>query len=234
MSWFGHRVESEALLAFPNHGEIAVVSRPGFSETTFSVCIEEMAEFIDRSGGPALDDVLAPRETVIQAPPRLLQQLRQHLRQVSVAAGDPTRFSHLLEGFRWRLFSILLEIFRSSTGRWPESIPLRNRRLLEKAAEMVDTLSDDPVGLADLCVAAQVPERTLINTFKRELGITPKAYIKGHRLFRVHRELWRADPSATRVSDVANAWGFWHMGQFAADYRKLFGELPSETLKRSS
>jgi len=35
------------------------------------------------------------------------------------------------------------------------------------------------------------------------------------------------------VADVANRHGFWHMGQFAKDYRKTFGELPSETLKRS-
>lgn len=234
MSWFSHRVGSEVLLAFPTHGDIAVVSRPGFSETTFSVSIEELAEFFYWNGGPALDEVLAPRENVIQAPPQLLQQLRQHLRQIPMAAGDPTRFSHLLEGFRWRLFTILLEIFRSSTGRWSEPIPPRNRRLLEKAAAIVDAQGDSPIGLADLCAEAQVSERTLINTFKREFGMTPKAYLKGQRLFKVHRELWNAAPSKTRVSDVANSLGFWHMGQFAADYRRLFGELPSDTLKRSS
>ena len=32
------------------------------------------------------------------------------------------------------------------------------------------------------------------------------------------------------VAEVASRWGFWHMGQLAADYRQLFGELPSETL----
>jgi hypothetical protein len=34
------------------------------------------------------------------------------------------------------------------------------------------------------------------------------------------------------VSAVANRWGFWHLGQLAADYRNLFDELPSETLAR--
>ena len=234
MSWFGHRVVPEVLLAFPTHGEIAAVSRPGFAESTFSVCVEELAEFLDRFGGPALDRVLTPKETVILAPPQLLDELRYHLRRVSVAASNPKRASRLVEGFQRRLFSILQEIFRSSSGRWAEPMPPRNRRLLEKAAEMMDTQGDSPIGLTQLCAAAQVSERTLINIFKRELGMTPKAYLKGHRLFRVHRELWRAAPSKTHVSDVANSWGFWHMGQFAADYRKLFGELPSETLKRSS
>ena len=234
MRWFGHRVGPDALLAFPTHGEIAAVSRPGFSETTFSVCVEELAEFFDRSGGPALDDVLASRETVIQAPPRLLQQLREHLRQVSVAAGDPSRFSHLLEGFRWRLFSVLLEIFRSRTGQRAEFTAPKNRRLLEKTVAIVDARGDSPVRLADLCAEAHVSERTLIDAFKRELGMTPKAFIKGHRLYRAHRDLWHAKPTRMSVSAVANSWGFWHMGQFAADYRRVFGELPSKTLKRSN
>jgi len=35
----------------------------------------------------------------------------------------------------------------------------------------------------------------------------------------------------TKIGTIANRCGFWHMGRFAADYRRLFGELPSETLR---
>jgi AraC family ethanolamine operon transcriptional activator len=34
------------------------------------------------------------------------------------------------------------------------------------------------------------------------------------------------------ILEIANQWGFQHMSSFAADYKKQFGELPSETLKR--
>ena len=34
------------------------------------------------------------------------------------------------------------------------------------------------------------------------------------------------------VQDAAAAYGFWHMSQFAVDYRELFGERPSDPLKR--
>jgi AraC family ethanolamine operon transcriptional activator len=47
----------------------------------------------------------------------------------------------------------------------------------------------------------------------------------------VRRELVPTTPPV-KVVDVANRWGFWHMGQLAADYRRQFGELPSETLRR--
>lgn len=62
------------------------------------------------------------------------------------------------------------------------------------------------------------------------LGMTPKAYLKGQRLYFSHRALWHADPLENTVSDIANRLGFWHMGQFAQDYRKIFGAKPSETL----
>jgi AraC family ethanolamine operon transcriptional activator len=35
-----------------------------------------------------------------------------------------------------------------------------------------------------------------------------------------------------RITGIANSWDGWHMGQFAKDYRRQFGELPSETLRR--
>jgi AraC family ethanolamine operon transcriptional activator len=49
----------------------------------------------------------------------------------------------------------------------------------------------------------------------------------------LRRELRHSDPAATRVNEVAHRRGFWHMGQLAADYRRWFGELPSDTLARS-
>ena len=51
------------------------------------------------------------------------------------------------------------------------------------------------------------------------------------RLDRAQREIYERGESA-KISDIANHWGFWHMGQFAADYRAQFGELPSTTIKR--
>jgi hypothetical protein len=34
------------------------------------------------------------------------------------------------------------------------------------------------------------------------------------------------------VKSIALSHGFWHLGQFAHDYRATFGEAPSETLAR--
>jgi len=34
------------------------------------------------------------------------------------------------------------------------------------------------------------------------------------------------------VQEMAARWGFWHLSRFSSDYRTLFGETPSQTLRR--
>jgi AraC family ethanolamine operon transcriptional activator len=35
------------------------------------------------------------------------------------------------------------------------------------------------------------------------------------------------------VQSVVADWGFWHLSQFATDYRKLFDKRPSESLREA-
>lgn len=81
----------------------------------------------------------------------------------------------------------------------------------------------------ELCSAAGVSERSLRRLFHDRYGISPKNYLIRTRLNYVRRDLKDCSNVREKIADIANNHGFWHMGQFAADYRKLFGELPSET-----
>ena len=51
-------------------------------------------------------------------------------------------------------------------------------------------------------------------------------------LWQLSRQELKAAPAGTTVREIARRWGFRHTGEFAADYRRLFGELPSETFNR--
>ena len=106
-------------------------------------------------------------------------------------------------------------------------------RIIKRAQEFIASQEQDPLNVQELAIAANTSTRTLERVFKREFGITPKKYLLGHRLSGAYRQLWHSSPGDTRIADVANAWGFWHMGQFAKDYLGFFGELPSETLNKS-
>jgi len=76
-----------------------------------------------------------------------------------------------------------------------------------------------------------VSERTLGYAFKDVTGISPAAYLRAIRLNRVRRGLLHSAPGQTLVKTIACEHGFWHLGQFSHDYRQLFGQSPSETLR---
>jgi AraC family ethanolamine operon transcriptional activator len=86
-----------------------------------------------------------------------------------------------------------------------------------------------PLSVLELCRELGVSERTLHYAFQEFRGMSTMAYFKASRLNAVRQELKAAPASTASVHEIAQRWGFWHTGEFAADYRRLFGELPSQT-----
>ncbi|MHB9840686.1 helix-turn-helix domain-containing protein [Paraburkholderia terrae] len=115
----------------------------------------------------------------------------------------------------------------------PVAIPARPRRqwIVSEAREYVLANRDRPIGVPELCERLHVSRRTLQYCFQDVLGLAPASYLRAIRLNGARRDLCGAAPGERTVQDVAAAWGFWHLSQFATDYRKLFGVRPSETLK---
>jgi len=91
---------------------------------------------------------------------------------------------------------------------------------------------NEPIVLDDLAAAAGVRPRTLEAHFKLHLGTTPMGWVRRTRLARAHQQLLASRDDAN-VTEIANANGFTELGRFAAQYRRQFGELPSQTLKTS-
>jgi AraC-like DNA-binding protein len=89
------------------------------------------------------------------------------------------------------------------------------------------------ITLQDIARALNVSVRSVQNAFRDDLGTTPMNYLRDRRLERARAELADALPSdGVTVTEVAERWGFGHLGNFAAMYRKRFGESPSDTLRR--
>lgn len=104
---------------------------------------------------------------------------------------------------------------------------------VKPAEEFILGHLDTPLRVADIAAAVGVSVPTLNRAFRKCHGMGPKAFVKQRRLDRVRSELLRADPRATSVTAIATNHGFWHLSQFAADYKRAFHELPSDTLRRS-
>jgi len=101
---------------------------------------------------------------------------------------------------------------------------------LMRALGWLNSRLDGPVQLETLAAVAGVRPRTLEVHFRLYLGTTPLGWVRRTRLARIRQQLLAAGDGAS-VTEVAVANGFSQLGRFAAQYRRQFGELPSQTLK---
>ena len=105
-------------------------------------------------------------------------------------------------------------------------------RGIRKAIERLEAELTRPWRLADLAAVCGVAPRTLQKHFRRFFGRPPLAFLRELRFEHARQELLRA-PSAATVTAIATGCGFSHLGRFATEYHRRYGETPSATLRRS-
>jgi len=105
------------------------------------------------------------------------------------------------------------------------------RELLDRFEQVARANLETPARVCDLCRIAEINRRTLSRAFRAVRGTTPHHYLQALRLDEVKRVLSSGDGSVTQV---AMRFGFRELGRFAMQYRKAFGESPSETKRRSA
>ena len=88
------------------------------------------------------------------------------------------------------------------------------------------------VQIDELCRALGISRRTLYRAFHDLLDVSPKAYLRLKNLSAARGQLLEAADRPTTVTQVALDHGFWELGRFSGAYRTMFGETPSETLRR--
>lgn len=128
---------------------------------------------------------------------------------------------------------LLLEALSTGEGDDLRASP-PHKRVVDKARAYVMDNMDRQPAIDDVCRHVGVSRRKLQNCFHQTLGCSPAQFLRVMRLNGVRRALQNPEKtSPASVGDVAAHWGFWHLSRFAGDYRDLFGELPSETLRRA-
>jgi AraC family transcriptional regulator, ethanolamine operon transcriptional activator len=100
--------------------------------------------------------------------------------------------------------------------------------LAQRARHWAMQRLDEPPTIAQWCSALGVSRRTLQYCFEDTWQMAPKTWLNTLRLNAVRREL----KTAESVTAAATRFGFYHFGHFSQDYQTLFGERPSQTLRR--
>ena len=108
------------------------------------------------------------------------------------------------------------------------------RDLVEQAENLALADVDEPLHISAICCVLAVSERTLRKAFHKVRGLPPCRHLRMLRLSRARRALLSADYRLTTVTEIATCFGFVELGRFSVEYRKIFGESPSQTLCRAS
>ncbi len=216
MLWRGKPVTGNDLLIFPSGGELHAFSNPGFDVFTLSIAEELLEKFIEMRR--------FKKSEVLPCKPDTMACLRQLLHKTVQGLENTDAAKNAI---LHQLAQMMVEGRPNSSAALPHS---RRIQAILRAENFIMANPEEPTTVKALCEVTSMSERTLEYAFGSHLGIGPKSYINAVRLNGVHKQLRAGCPDHVRVADAANAWGFWHMGQFAADYRKLFGENPSATL----
>jgi AraC family transcriptional regulator, ethanolamine operon transcriptional activator len=87
--------------------------------------------------------------------------------------------------------------------------------------------------IVDICYHTKISERIIQYSFMKILGLSPITYLRCLRLNGAWKQLAHPIDENISVTNIATQWHFWHLGRFSNNYLQMFGELPSETLRKS-
>lgn len=107
------------------------------------------------------------------------------------------------------------------------------QNVVKKVCEVLGDQQDQCYSIEELCAMTCTSRRTLQNCFELITGQSPALFLKTMKLNAVRRALQNLQQQMS-ISEVATHWGFWHLSQFAVDYKRLFGESPSQTLSHKN
>ena len=150
-----------------------------------------------------------------------LDQVRNFFGQLSIASDIE----------RALIKSLILSQPNNYSDELAAALGIRYPTYLLKAKQFILDHAHEDVCLENLECAAGVSRFTLYESFKKYYGLSPMSFLKRHRLEGVRRVLLEGH-SNLNVSAIAMEWGFNHLGRFSADYKKMFGEAPSQTVGR--
>ncbi|MGR5142577.1 helix-turn-helix domain-containing protein [Photobacterium sp. DNB23_23_1] len=155
-------------------------------------------------------------------------QLKNYL--ALLLAPKPTRWSSHTHEALLKDFVAEQLTLKPNTNTHLES-PYRRQKIMGQIKQYLENIdTSNPITISELCEAVHVSRRTLQYSFEACCGMAPQQFIQRQRLNQVRRVL--QDATDTRaVYEIAFSFGFYHLGQFAKSYKRLFGEKPSETKK---
>lgn len=236
VEWCGQSVQENSLLYHGPSGNFETLTNQAWCAYITTISDARLRQVAGMLGFPEAVDLLMNGKAVKPGNGERVQQLRLlQLRYLAAVLDKSLSGENLIRYQRSLEQQACVEIIHSiiESQQPGDKTCFQSRSLaLEDAVTYIRRNAREAVSVADVVEASGVSSRTLYRAFREGLGVSPKHYIKAIRLEGVRKQL-SFDHEPLSVTDIANEWGFWHMGDFANDYRREYGELPSSTFRRN-
>jgi AraC-like DNA-binding protein len=178
----------------------------------------------------------APAVTrLIRPPPHLMSRLLNlHKVAGQLAAITPEILAHpeVCRSMEQTLLHLMVQCLAEGLAVETNPRPRYQRQLVMRRFEQfLDENPDRPTYVPEVCAAIGISGRTLRLRCEEHLGMGPQRYLWLRRMNYARKALAITDPTAASVTTIALDHGFGELGRFSVQYRELFGESPSATLR---
>jgi AraC family transcriptional regulator, ethanolamine operon transcriptional activator len=225
----------DSVLTFRGDNDFTLTTPDNFDVVAVAVPEQALIDAIQPHSNEELNKLFPSAPSVLVIPPGKLDELRNCL----LSIFDPSNFEpgllaypQVQKAMRSAIIGHLAEVLGTATQAPPPSRSFKGRlQVVRDATDYALSHTTEPITVGDLCERLNISRRMLNYCFLEVFGTNPVQYLRTLRLNGVRRELRECSGSTSAIRDIASNWGFWHLSRFAGEYRELFGELPSDTLR---
>jgi AraC-like DNA-binding protein len=168
------------------------------------------------------------------SPPHMSRLLSLHEQAGQLARNAPDIFAHpdAARALEQALIHAMIDCLTDDMPVEDHVGADAHMAIMARLEEFLAANQDQPVYLAEICAATGASERTLRICCNEYLGMGAIRYLWLRRMHMARRALIRATAATASVTKIATGCGFWELGRFSVEYRALFGEPPSVSLRR--
>lgn len=229
--WSGQQVKSPHVANAPlNARQDGIRSQLSLTIDTQSLR-DKLSRMLDRTISGNLQ--IQPTLDLASSAGTLMRELALSAHRGLSAGGAlrqcPSAYSSLLDAIEYLLIESCMHRYTDELRR-PSPSP--TPRHVKRAMEFMEEHMAQPISLNDIAAAAKVSVRTLQHGFRQFRNTSPTMHLRDLRMCAARQELLQ-NGAKISVSEIALKWGFTHLGRFAAEYKRRYGELPSKTVHMS-
>lgn len=235
IEWFNRSIKHNQLMVFPSDHHIDALSKNVFDVYTISIRKDYLQSLIENKRFNGIEKKLKPTELLFSLDNNCVVYLRSLLEVLFLQLKKtPHRIYETTFQFsiQKRIARLLLDYINKSQEVELVRGLKKSELYLHRSIDYMLDNSKNKYSITKLCNDLNISPRTLEYAFSQKYGIGPKQFSRNLKLHYCRKELLSENSNLKSIAEVAAHYRIEHLGQFSADYKKLFGELPKETKKR--